>query len=123
MSKRVEEEMKGEALGEEGGKKETIVSSIYDITRKILLAGVGAAAIAQDEVDSFVGRLADRGEIAEKDARRLVKEVLDKREKMESDKRTERDAKHPPAATKADIEALAARVGELSKKIDELKNP
>jgi polyhydroxyalkanoate synthesis regulator phasin len=122
MSKKVEDEVKEAGGEDEGKKKETIISNLYEITRKILLAGVGAAAIAQEEVDSFVGHLAKRGEIAEKDARRLVKEVLDKREKLESEKKSERDSKYPPAATKADIEALAARVGELSKKIDELKN-
>jgi polyhydroxyalkanoate synthesis regulator phasin len=117
MSTKKEEEVKEE--GEE--KKETITGNLYEISRKVLLASVGAAAIAQDEVEKFVEKLADRGEIAEKDARRLVKEVLDRREKMENEKRSERDKKYPPAATKADIEALAARVGELSKKIDEMK--
>jgi polyhydroxyalkanoate synthesis regulator phasin len=121
MSKKMEDELnEGE---EEGKKKETITTNLYEISRKILLAAVGAASLAQDEVDSFVTKMAERGEIAEKDARRLVKEVLDRREKIESEKKSVRDQKFPPAATKADIEALAARVGELSKKIDELKKP
>ena len=116
MSTKKEEEVK-----EDEEKKETIASNLYEISRRVLLASVGAAAIAQDEVEKFVEKLADRGEIAEKDARRLVKEVLDRREKLENENRTEREQKHPPAATKADIESLAARVAELSKKIDEMK--
>lgn len=116
MNKKVEEKVEEES--EE--KKQTIASNLYEISRKVLLAAVGAAAIAQDEVDSFVSKLAERGEIAEKDARRLVKEVLDRREKLEEEKRADREKKHPSAATKADIEALAARLNELNKKIDDL---
>lgn len=96
-------------------------SPLFDLSRKILLAGIGAAALAQEEIDHFVNRLVDRGELAEKDARRLVKEVLDRREKMEGERRASSPPSRPPVATQADIEALSAKIAELNQKIEELK--
>lgn len=96
-------------------------SPLFYLSRKILLAGIGAAALAQEEIDHFVNRLVDRGELAEKDARRLVKEVLDRREKMERERRASAPSARPPAATQADIEALSAKIAELNQKIEELK--
>jgi len=101
--------------------EETIGTSVYDLSRKVLLAAVGAAAIAQDEIDSFVTRMAERGELAEKDAHNLMKEVLERRNKVIREHRSEFNRHHPNAATKADVEALTAKIAELSKQIEELK--
>lgn len=97
-------------------------SAFYDVSRKVLLAAIGAAVIAQDEIEGFVGRLVERGEMAEKDARKLVQEVLDRREKLEKERQASREqSKSGAAATRADVEALSARITELNKKIEELK--
>ena len=93
---------------------------LFEISRKILLAGIGAAVLAQEEIEAFVNRLAQEGELAEKDARALAKEMMERRKSMENKKKAE--VRQPPAATKADIEALNARIAELNKKIEELKN-
>jgi polyhydroxyalkanoate synthesis regulator phasin len=102
-------------------KEETISDSIYELSRKILLAAVGAAAIAQDEIDGFVTHLSERGELAEKDARSLMKEVLDRRNKVIRERRAEFNRHHPTAATKADVDILTTKIAELSKQIEELK--
>ncbi len=92
--------------------------TLFELSRKMLLAGIGAAVLAQEEMESFVNRLVQKGELAENDARRLIKEVMDRREKMAQEKAAQ---VHPPAAaTKADIDALAAKIAELNKKIEEL---
>lgn len=96
-------------------------TSFYEVSRKILLAAVGAAVIAQEEIDSFVNRLAERGEIAEKDARRLAEEVVERGKKLEREKRAIFERRFPPPATRADVEALKERIAELSKQIEELK--
>lgn len=97
-------------------------TTFYDVSRKVLLAAIGAAAIAQDEIEGFVSRLVERGEMAEKDARKLVQEVLDRRERLEKERRATREqSKGSAAATRADVEALNARIAELNKKIEELK--
>jgi polyhydroxyalkanoate synthesis regulator phasin len=94
---------------------------LYELSRKVLLAGVGAAVLAQEELDRFVDRLVEHGELAEKDARKLVREVLDRREKMEKERQLERERIRASRVTKADVEAMTARINELQKQIEELK--
>ncbi len=108
--------------GKTSGKAEQreVRSSLYELSRKILLAAVGAAVIAQDEVDNFVNRLVEHGEMAEKEARKLAQEILEYREKIEEEHRSER-AHRTSGVTKADIESLNAKIAELNKKIEELK--
>jgi len=96
-------------------------SALYETSRKVLLAAVGAAVLAQEEIDGFVTRLTERGELAEKDARKLMREVMDRREKILKEKQAEAQRSHPSVATKADIEALNARIAELTKALEELK--
>ncbi len=92
----------------------------YDLSRKVMLAAIGAAAIASDEISSYVTRLAERGEIAEGDARKLIREVLERRQKLEEEQKTERERQRS-AASRAEVDALNARIAELNRKIDELK--
>ncbi|HWQ45964.1 MAG TPA: hypothetical protein VN376_03805 [Longilinea sp.] len=93
----------------------------YDLARKMMLASIGATVIAQEEMENFVNRLAERGELAEKDARQLMHEMLDRREKMVKER--EAKATRPQAAgvTKADIDALNNRIAELTKMVEQLK--
>lgn len=92
---------------------------LFEMSRKILLAGIGVAVLAQEEIEAFVNRLVQEGELAEKDARALAKEMMERRKSMENKKKAE--VRQPPAATQADIDALNARIVELNKKIEELK--
>jgi polyhydroxyalkanoate synthesis regulator phasin len=99
---------------------------LYETTRTVLLAGIGAVSLAQDEVNNFLDRLVERGEMAEADARKLVREVTERREKLEQERRSHlqegtRAATNERAATRADIEALNARVLELTRQIEELR--
>ena len=100
---------------------------LFEAARKVLLAGIGAVALAQDEIEDFVHRLVERGEIAEKDGRKLLREVVDRRkkdaEKAEDQisKRVEEVLDRMSVPTKADIEALGDKIALLSKKVEELK--
>ena len=97
---------------------------LYETTRTVLLAGIGAISLAQDEINNFLDRLVERGEMAEADARKLVREVSERREKLEQERRQATRgaaAERAPAATRADIEALTARVAELSRQIEEMR--
>jgi polyhydroxyalkanoate synthesis regulator phasin len=120
-TKKVETEAKENEAEEVEPKDAGLRDSIYDLSRKVLLAAVGAAALAEDEVDGFVTRLAERGEIAEKEARGLMKEIAERREKVVREKRSEFNRHHPMPATKADVDTLTAKIAELSKQIEELK--
>ena len=37
---------------------------LLDSARKVLMAAIGAVALAQDEIEAFINRLIERGEIA-----------------------------------------------------------
>lgn len=107
------------------GKEEH--SPLFEAARKVLMAGIGAVALAQDEIEDFVQKLVERGEIAEKDGRKLVREVMERRKKEaekaedEVSKRVEEILDRMSVPSKADIEALSEKITVLSKKVDELK--
>jgi poly(hydroxyalkanoate) granule-associated protein len=98
-----------------------------ETTRKVLLASIGVVALAQDEIEEFIDKLVERGEIAEKDGKKLFREVVDKRKKTahnaedELGKRVETVMDRMNVPTKADIETLSEKIATLTKKIDELK--
>ncbi len=113
-----------EELEELEAKDEEERNRLYEATRKVMLAAVGAVGLAQDEMEDFVNRLVKRGEIAEKDARKLVKEVTEKRRKT-AEKRVDHEMdrlyERMNIPTKADIEALNAKISLLTAKIEELQ--
>ncbi len=101
--------------------------SLLNGLRRVLMAGVGAMALAQDEVEDFVNKLVDRGEIAEKDGRSLVKDVLDRRKERSRkaedalEKRVEGLLDRMNVPTKSDIDNLSKKITLLAQKVDELK--
>ena len=111
----------------EEGKREEEKNPFLAMAHRVLMASMGAVALTQDEMEKFVSRLVERGEIAEKDGKKLVQDVVDRRRsqtvKVEEhmDRRIGDILARMNVPTKADIEALEAKVTALSKKIDELK--
>ena len=102
-------------------------SMVYETLRKLLLAGLGTVVVAQDEMEHFIEKMVEKGEIAEKDARKLIKDVVDRRREgakkaeAEIDKRVEEALNRMNIPTKADIEALSNKITTLTKKVEELK--
>jgi poly(hydroxyalkanoate) granule-associated protein len=115
-----------EAAGDAAEKGQ---SQMTELVRKLLLATIGAAAIAQEEIEALINRLVERGEIAEKDGKKLMHEMMDKRKsktsKMEDEvsKNIEGVLNRMNIPSKADVEELGQKIAGLSKKIDELKKP
>jgi poly(hydroxyalkanoate) granule-associated protein len=105
---------------------EEVHGPLYEASRRVLLASIGAIALAQDEIEDFVEKLVERGEIAEKDGKKLVREVIDKRKKDvskaedELNKRIDEVVVRMDVPTKADIDALGDQINELSNKVDAL---
>lgn len=99
---------------------------LFEASRRVLLAAIGAAALAQDEIEDFVKKLVDRGEIAEKDGRRLVKEVLERRGKTahevedRANEMLQEALKRMHIPSKKDMDELSEKIAALSQKIDEL---
>ncbi len=120
MAKKVEIVVEKE--GKEGER-----SPLYEATRRVMLASIGAVALAQEELEQFVSKLVERGELAEKDGKKLVREVMDKRKKdaqkaeSELEKRMEEILARMNVPSKSDIDALSAKITALTKKVDELK--
>lgn len=114
------EKVEGSAKGEE-------LKPLFEAARKVLLAGIGAIALAQDEIEEFVNRLVERGEIAEQDGKKLIRELKDKRKKEaqqfqdEVTKRVEETLLQMNIPSKEDIKSLSEKIATLSKKVDELK--
>jgi len=94
---------------------------LFKATRMVLLAAVGAAALARDEMKGVMERSVARGEVAEAEARKLMREMLDRREKAAQERKEHSAAAQSQAASHADVEALSARIAELTRQIEDLK--
>lgn len=100
---------------------------MVETLRKIMLASIGAVALAQEELEDFVNRLVERGEIAEKDARKLIRDMRERRKKEAAkaedvlEKQVEQILSRMSIPTKSDIEALSAKISALADKVEELK--
>ena len=106
--------------------------------RRVLMAGVGAVVLAQEEIEDFVQKLVDRGELAEQDGRKLVTDLREKRQSaQESTQNRVQETGEKTSATmdrgmesmlgrmnipsKSDIEDLSEKIAALSEKVDALK--
>ena len=100
---------------------------MMELVRRLFLASIGAAVIAQEEIETLVNKLVERGEIAEKDGKKLINEMMDKRKTKTADvtveinKNVENVLARMNIPTKADVEALGQKINALSKKVDDLK--
>jgi poly(hydroxyalkanoate) granule-associated protein len=100
-----------------------------EMLRKLFLATIGAVAIAQEEMEALIKRLVERGELAEKDGKKLIHEMKEKRKTKTADvsdeisKNIEGVLSRMSIPSKADVEALGQKITGLSKKIDDLKKP
>ncbi|HWQ83069.1 MAG TPA: hypothetical protein VN363_00805 [Anaerolineales bacterium] len=100
---------------------------LYEATRRLLLASVGAVALAQDEIEDFINKLVERGELADKEGFKLMNEMKSHRSKHLR-KAEEELTGHLEAAmtrmnlpTKADLDALSEKISTLNQRIEELK--
>jgi poly(hydroxyalkanoate) granule-associated protein len=103
---------------------------MLELARKMALASIGAVALTQEELEKIVNRLIERGEIAEKDGRKLVKDVMARRKKKTEERTTESadviDSRlgdvmgRMNIPSKSDIEALDRKITLLTEKVDKL---
>lgn len=101
-------------------------SDLAALTRRVLLAGVGAAALAYDEARAFVDRLVERGAMAEEQGRALLQEVAEKRKgQIEAARgrvkaRLDRTLGVLDVPTRGDLEALQQRLDRLTERLEAL---
>lgn len=106
-------------------KKETEekVSPLLASLRKVVLASIGAVAIAQDEAEDLINKLVERGEIAREEGRKLMQDMTAKRrEKVQAefDARVEATLGKMNVPTKDDLKAVENKLDQLNKKLDKL---
>jgi polyhydroxyalkanoate synthesis regulator phasin len=100
---------------------------LLDGARRVLLAGIGAVTMAQEEMEEFVGKLVERGEIADKDGRNLIKDLRKRRREKAKEveesleRRVEGLLDRMNIPTKRDVDELSKKVSVLAEKVDELK--
>jgi poly(hydroxyalkanoate) granule-associated protein len=121
----------------EGTEEETEKRPVRETTHKVVLAGVGAAAVAQEALADCLARFVERGEIVEQETRQIfrdrmarrrhqVRKLVERRTEALQDSEAELEAEvqglldRMNVPSKSDIDALSAKITELSKKVDEL---
>ena len=80
--------------------------------------------LPKKRLKSFIHKLIEKGELAEKDGRVLVKDLREKRMQKaedEIDKRVTSLIERMKIPTKGDIDALSEKIAEISTKVDGLK--
>ncbi len=103
---------------------------MLEMARNVLLAGIGVVALTQEEVEKFVHKLIERGEIAEKDGRRLINDLKEKRLRKSEEASVEAEESYEGRMeevlarmnipSKNDIDALSRKITTLTEKVDEL---
>jgi len=104
---------------------------LVDGVRRLMLAAVGAVAMTRDEMEQLVNRMVDRGEIAERDAKTMINDVMSRRKRdveVASDEaearvetRLEQVLNRMNIPSKRDIDELSDKIAQLSSRVEELK--
>ena len=101
-------------------------NALLDGLHKVLLAGIGAVSLAQSEVEAFVNKLIEKGEIAEEDGKKLIKDIDSRRKdqtkkaEKELDSRLDGILDRLNVPSKSDIDTLNKKIAQLNEKIDAL---
>ena len=99
-------------------------NKLQEALHRVMLAAVGTVGLVQDELEHFVNKAVERGEISEKEARKTVRDVGEKRKGAgkEVDKRFEDVLVKMNIPTKNDLTALNDKIADLTNKVESLKN-
>ncbi len=104
---------------------------LVDGIRRLMLAAVGAVAMTRDEMEQFLNRMVDRGEVAERDAKHMINDVMSRRKRDVEDAADEAEARvetrleqvlnRMNIPSKRDIDELSDKIAQLSARVEELK--
>lgn len=101
--------------------------------KRLLTAGLGAFALTYDEAEKFVDKLVERGQIAQKDAEKLLSDVrarfqarmpdVPQAEQMTGrvEHGVEEFLNRLNIPSKRDIDELSAKIAQLSARVEELR--
>lgn len=92
-----------------------------DFIKRMMLFGIGLAAMTREKIEEFVNELVKKGEVSEKEGKEMVQELIDKSKKVRKDlegKMEEVAAEtlkklHIP--TRSELDDLKERIEKLEK--------
>ena len=106
---------------------DNITKPAMNAAHTMFLAGIGAVVVTKDEIEAAVERLAEKGEVVEKDGRKMFDDLFSRRkedmskaeEKFEGmlDQRIESVLTAMNIPSKGDIEGLNKQIASLSRKV------
>lgn len=97
---------------------------MLEISRKLLLAGIGAAVLTKERIEGIVRELIKQGEISKEEGIKLVKEVLQKGEEMQKTLEAKIEVGINKAMerlnipTRKEIQELREKLEKLIKKVE-----
>ncbi|MBP7462020.1 MAG: hypothetical protein KBA26_12085 [Candidatus Delongbacteria bacterium] len=98
------------------------------ILKKAMLAGLGLVTLTTEKVEDIVDDLVKRGEIAENDKGKAVREILDKAEESARDLKDKIETQirdviaKMPLSTKKETDELRQRIQQLETELNRLKS-
>lgn len=105
-------------------------NTLVEGLRKLMLASLGAVAMTRDEVEAFLDKLVERGQLAQKDGEKLIKELRSRvnENRPQAQKVGERVEQgieeflnRLNIPSKRDIDELSTKIAQLSARVDELR--
>ncbi len=134
-------ESANKAVNKVGETAQPVVNPVVKATRSLLLASIGVVALSKEEIETQVSRLVEKGEITEKDSRKLIDDLLHRTKEM-SATQVKKTTEHVSKTTsktediftkrietvlntmnipsKQDIDQLTRKIDALSRKVSAL---
>ena len=100
---------------------------MFELIRKTILAGLGAATLTKEKADKLVDELIKRGEITAEERPKLVRDLLARAEESKRElegkvnEAVESAIESLGIPSKADIDALSGKIEQLTVKVDKME--
>ncbi len=93
---------------------------MIDVVKKMLLTGVGVAALSKEKIEDLARDLAEKGKMTEQEGKALVDQLLTSSDEARQDLQKQIEAKVQVVLEKMDL-AKKSEVDALKLEIEELK--
>lgn len=93
---------------------------MIDLVKKVLLTGVGVAALSKEKIEELAKDIAEKGKMTEKEGKALVDQLLQSSDEARQDLQKQVEAKVQTVLEKMDL-AKKSELDALKLEIEELK--
>ncbi len=111
------------------GRENNSGEGLSDLLRRIVLASVGAAAVGKDELDEFIRKAREQGDLTTADAQKLKDKLTDAFKRVPGgwedaiDSSIRAGLRRLNIPDRAEIERLRETIDHLTKKIENMQRP